>query len=89
LTSLPDECSQLEKLTSINLSHNKMQKFPEVLALLPALVSANLSCNEIADISMESFGSAQSLQEINFLNNPLGEEAVYLLKSIVHFKITV
>ena len=89
LTFLPDECSQLGKLISINLSHNKIQEFPDILARLPALTIANLSHNEMSYINMESFDNVQSVEEINLLDNPLSEEVRQLLKSIVRFKIII
>ena len=89
LAELPDEFSQLEKLESIDVSHNKMQQFPEVLQRLPALSTIDLSSNEISDIHAQDFTSSQSLEELNVSSNPLSDDVIQLLQSIIRVKVII
>lgn len=87
LRSLPDEFSHLKKLEYINVSHNIILHFPEFLQQLPALCTINLNSNNISEIHVDNFTSAQSLQELNLSDNPLSADVVQLLESIIRVKV--
>ena len=86
-TSLPEEISSLKKLISIDLSWNRFQIFPNMLQRLPALSTIDLSSNEISEVNTDNFVYAQSLDELTLSNNPLRDDVVILLQSIVRIKI--
>ena len=87
LTLLPEEFSGLHRLTAIDLSSNQFEAIPEVLRRLPALTIIDLTSNKIQDVCREDYDNMPCLEQLCLKDNPLREEVLVLLQSIVRIRI--
>jgi Leucine-rich repeat (LRR) protein len=85
LDSLPDEISNLHRLTGIHLDGNNLRKFPPVLGKLTRLERLGLSDNRLANLPRE-LGSLKELGSVNIHSNQFDSlpAALWKLTKLVH-----
>lgn len=70
LRSLPQELESGKSLFSINASHNRLEKLPDILCSLPSLEKLDVSFNVLKTLP-EQIGSLKKLVRINAKHNAL------------------
>ncbi len=69
ISFIPDEISNIRRLTSLNLEDNNVKEVSEKVALLEKLKTLNLKKNNLKEIS-EKIANMKGLEELNISDNP-------------------
>lgn len=87
LVTLPDNFDELMQCTSLNLSRNQFNQFPDVLLTMPSMETLDIGHNELTNVDITKLSQAPALQCVTLTDNLLSSDCKAILETVVRLKI--
>jgi len=89
LTLLPDSLNQLVNCVSLNLNSNQFTQLPDVLLTMPLMETLDFGHNLVTSLDTSKLSQAPAIQTITLTGNPLDDDCISILESIVRVKVVL